>query len=144
MIIYRETAYIDTTGYTDEQKQALEDYGKEEQAKYADVTCRTVRYEMNEANSRFVITVEYTNLDKEENYSAVYAAGLLTSSGPYSMQVTTTLELEGGFIMKCPPTTLRRLTANKQNGRGAFRKKRLAPVFCFGGSVKKIAEDTTL
>ena len=94
-----QTMYISVVGYSDDNKTALEDSMKTAFATYEAVDCVTVTYDMG--NTHFKVRVLYDELDKAENVSALYAAGLITETSTFISMSKTDSELAGlGYTKK--------------------------------------------
>lgn len=95
---WTETMYLPISDYTDAQKTELENTMRSSFASIDSLICCSVSYKMS-ANY-FTVTCEYTDVDKEENYSALYNAGILKVSSFISMSATEESLLAQNFVKK--------------------------------------------
>ncbi len=93
-----ETLYVPVSGLDDAAKAELENNAKTEFAKFEAMSCCTVKYEMT--NNYFIVTAEYNNLDKKENYVEMYEVGITEEKVPISMKLTEESVLADGAIKK--------------------------------------------
>lgn len=93
-----ETLYIPVSGMDDAAKTELENTARTEFAKFESIPCCTVEYKMSSNYLKVVVT--YNDLDKEENYSALYDAGITDSNTPISMSASEEGMLADGAIKK--------------------------------------------
>lgn len=93
-----ETLYIPVSEYTDTEKTELENTMKTQFATVEALSCCSVSYKMS-ANY-FTITCTYSDVDKAENYSELYNAGVLQTNTFISMSATERTLLSQGFVKK--------------------------------------------
>ena len=93
-----ETLYIPVDGMDDAAKTELENTAKTEFAKFEAISCCTVDYKTS--NNYLTVTVKYDDLDKKENYSALYNAGITDSNTQISMSASEKNMLADGAIKK--------------------------------------------
>lgn len=94
-----QTLYVPVTGYTDADKQTLEDSMKLAFATYEAVDCVTVTYDMGD--NYFKIRIVYADLDNADNVSALYTAGLIAETSTFiSMSKTDSELLATGYTKK--------------------------------------------
>lgn len=94
-----QTTYVSVAGYTDTDKKALEDAMKSAFSAYEAIDCVTVSYDMG--TNYFKIRVVADDLDKSENVTALYSAGLITDSGEViSISQNDVALLQLGYVKK--------------------------------------------
>lgn len=98
VIDFVETMYIPVSEYTDEQKTELESNVKASLSALEDLACCSVKYNMG--INYLTVTISYSGVDREENYTALYNAGALTANTFISMSETEKSLLNDGFIKK--------------------------------------------
>lgn len=95
---WQETIYIPIAGYTDIQKTELENMMRSEFASLEALSCCTVTYKMS--INYLTVTCTYNDVDKKENYSELYEAGILEMNTFISMSATEESLLNQGFAKK--------------------------------------------
>ncbi len=98
IIQWVETLYIPVTNYTDSQKTEAENNVRNNYAKLEALSCCNVKYKMG--TNYLTVTVEFSDVDKAENYSALYQVGILTTNGPISMSATESGLIAQGAVKK--------------------------------------------
>ncbi|MBQ3183085.1 MAG: zinc ribbon domain-containing protein [Clostridia bacterium] len=93
-----ETVYIPVSGYDDAQKAELENSMRAEYADIEALSCASVTYKMSV--NYLTVTCTYSDLDKEENYTELYNAGMLNTKTFISMSETEKNRLNEGFAKK--------------------------------------------
>lgn len=93
-----ETVYVPITGYTDAQKDTLENSMKSQYASLESLSCCSVESEMGA--TYYSVTFTYSDVDKAENYTQLYNAGILQTNTFISMSATEEGLLSQGFIKK--------------------------------------------
>ena len=93
-----ETVYIPVSGYDDAQKAELERTTRAEFADIEALSCVSVTYKMSV--NYLTVTCTYSDLDKEENYTELYNAGMLNTKTFISMSETEKDRLNEGFAKK--------------------------------------------
>lgn len=93
-----ETLYIPVSGADEAAKTELKNTAKKEFAKFENISCCTVEYKMS-ANY-LTVKVDYKDLDKKENFSALYYAGVTDANTQISMAACERIKLSEGAIKK--------------------------------------------
>lgn len=93
-----ETMYIPVSDYTESEKTNLQNTMKSNFEVCEAIDCCTVNYQMS-ANY-FTVTMRCSDIDKEENYSALFEAGILDTNTYISMSATESQLLADGAIKK--------------------------------------------
>lgn len=93
-----ETLYIPVSGADEAEKTELENTAKREFAKIENISCCTVEYKMSD--NYLTVTAKYNNLDQQENYSALYYAGIIDANTQISMAACERIKLSEGAIKK--------------------------------------------
>lgn len=87
-----QTSYVSIAGYSDADKKTLEDAMKSAFSAYEAIDCVTVTYDMG--TNYFKIKVVCVDLDKPENVSALFSAGVITND----VDVISMSESDAEFI----------------------------------------------
>ena len=95
---WAETTYIPAKGYTEEQVLNLERQLRLELDYLELLEC--CRLQMNHIGDYLKVSCVFTDVDKEENYSAIYRAELSTEETAISMKVSEDLMLGDGYVKK--------------------------------------------
>lgn len=93
-----ETMYVPVSDYTDSEKTELENAMRAEFADFETLPCCTVGYKMGE--NYLVITCTFSNVDKAENYTALYNAQIVTENSLISMAETERSMAAQGYVKK--------------------------------------------
>lgn len=93
-----ETMYIPVSDYSDQQKAELEATMKTEFESLDVLGFCSVEFNMG--TNYLTITCTYTDVDKADNYTALYNAGLLGANTFISMSATSESLVSQGFIQK--------------------------------------------
>lgn len=93
-----ETLYIPIFEYTDAEKTELENEARALFAEIDALSCCTVSYKMSK--NYFTVKATYSDVDKEENYTALYEAEVLETNAKISVSASEKKLLAEGFVKK--------------------------------------------
>lgn len=93
-----ETLYVPLANIDDSKESQLESAFEAQFASIEALDCCTVSYKMG--TSYFTVTVTYNDLDKAENYSELYEAGINSANAKISMSVTESELIAQGAVKK--------------------------------------------
>lgn len=93
-----ETIYVPVDGYSDAQKSALENANRTQFAKFENLSCCEVKYNMGP--KYFTITVTYNNLNDKDSCSELYSAGILNMNSLVSMSKSEAGMVSKGYVKK--------------------------------------------
>lgn len=93
-----ETTYFPVSGLTDAQKKEKENTLKMQMVQLEALSCCSVSYTTSE--NYLKVTAKFRDLDKQENYSALYHLKINGSNAPMSMSETEKSYLSQGFVKK--------------------------------------------
>lgn len=93
-----ETSYVPVSNYDASQKATIESTIKGECAKFEALNCCTLKYQMG--TNYFTVTITLSNVDKAENYSELYQAGILAIKDVISMSKTESNLIAQGAVKK--------------------------------------------
>lgn len=95
---WAETSYIPVEGYTEDQIWELERALRVE-LDYLDLlACCSLRF--NHVGDYLKVTCVFTEVDKEENYDAIYKAGISSENTIISMKASEDMLLSDGCVKK--------------------------------------------
>ncbi|MBE6957720.1 MAG: hypothetical protein E7447_01025 [Ruminococcaceae bacterium] len=95
---WAETSYIPVEGYTEDQIWELKRALRVE-LDYLDLlACCSMRF--NRAGNYLKVTCVFTDVNKEENYDAIYKAGLSSENATISMKASEDILLADGCVKK--------------------------------------------
>lgn len=93
-----ETIYVPVSDYTDQQKAELEATMKTQFEGLDVLACCSVEFKMG--TNYLTITCTYTDVDKADNYTELYNAGMLGANTFISMSATGESLVSQGFVKK--------------------------------------------
>ena len=95
---WAETTYIPVKGQSEEEILNLERQLRLELDNLDLLECCSLRF--NHVGDYLKVTCVFSEVDKEENYSALYLMNFTTEKAAVSMKVSEDMVLEGGYVKK--------------------------------------------
>lgn len=95
---WAETSYIYVKDYTDEQLINLR-MNLQDELSYLELL-KCCKMSMTQVGDYYKVSCVFTDVDKEENYDALYRAELTTENTSVSMKASEELQLEQGAVKK--------------------------------------------
>ena len=93
-----ETIYFPVDGYTQEQKDSLQKANETQFARFENLSCCEVKFNMGERY--LTITCTYNDLDKKSNCTELFNAGILSVDSLISMEKSESLLSAQGYVKK--------------------------------------------